>query len=127
LEPTAGGRSGTMAGGSLSMSGSFAGSPGPSSLRKGEEIADLIDVFSKVQYRAKEVGPRVRSCPHLLHVLSSEFVPLGIVTCFVFSSGGLCREAMPGAVRERLQVQCDPQHQRRGVRPLPPPDSLPGV
>ncbi|KAG7267241.1 hypothetical protein CRUP_025053, partial [Coryphaenoides rupestris] len=61
LEPTTGGGGGTMAGGSPSMSGSFAGSPGPSSLRKGEEIADLIDVFSKIQYRAKEVVPRVDS------------------------------------------------------------------
>ena len=27
--------------------------------RKSEEIADLIDLFSKMQYRAKEVNPRV--------------------------------------------------------------------
>lgn len=32
-----------------------------SSVRKSEEIADLIDLFSKMQYRAKEVSPRVRS------------------------------------------------------------------
>lgn len=29
------------------------------SVRKSEEIADLIDLFSKMQYRAKEVTPRV--------------------------------------------------------------------
>lgn len=31
------------------------------SLRRSEEIADLIDLFSKTQYRAKEVTPRVRA------------------------------------------------------------------
>ncbi|XP_041835739.1 myotubularin-related protein 14 isoform X2 [Melanotaenia boesemani] len=31
------------------------------SLRKGEEIAELIDLFSKTQYRAKEVSPRVEA------------------------------------------------------------------
>lgn len=40
------------AAGSLSLSG-IGG-------RKSEEIADLIDVFSKMQYRAKEVTPGVR-------------------------------------------------------------------
>lgn len=29
------------------------------SVRKSEDIADLIDLFSKMQYRAKEVTPRV--------------------------------------------------------------------
>uniref|UniRef100_A0AAY4E1M6 Myotubularin related protein 14 n=1 Tax=Denticeps clupeoides TaxID=299321 RepID=A0AAY4E1M6_9TELE len=29
--------------------------------RRSEEIAELIDLFSKTQYRAKEVGPRVRN------------------------------------------------------------------
>uniref|UniRef100_A0A8C5D076 Myotubularin related protein 14 n=1 Tax=Gadus morhua TaxID=8049 RepID=A0A8C5D076_GADMO len=29
------------------------------SIKKGEEIVDLIDLFSKIQYRAKEVSPRV--------------------------------------------------------------------
>ncbi|CAL8340908.1 unnamed protein product [Lota lota] len=43
--------------GSPSLSGSFT-SPGLS-IKKGEEIADLIDLFSKIQYRAKEVSPRV--------------------------------------------------------------------
>lgn len=41
----------------------MAGSPSTSlvgiSGRKGDEIADLIDLFSKTQYRAKEVSPRV--------------------------------------------------------------------
>uniref|UniRef100_A0A8C9ZJ95 Myotubularin related protein 14 n=1 Tax=Sander lucioperca TaxID=283035 RepID=A0A8C9ZJ95_SANLU len=31
------------------------------SVRKSEEIADLIDLFSKMQYRAKEVTPRVEA------------------------------------------------------------------
>uniref|UniRef100_A0A3Q1GX43 Uncharacterized protein n=1 Tax=Acanthochromis polyacanthus TaxID=80966 RepID=A0A3Q1GX43_9TELE len=31
------------------------------SVRKSEEIADLIDLFSKTQYRAKEVTPRVEA------------------------------------------------------------------
>uniref|UniRef100_A0A3Q3WTS1 Uncharacterized protein n=1 Tax=Mola mola TaxID=94237 RepID=A0A3Q3WTS1_MOLML len=39
------------------MSGGFAASG--LSVRKSEEIADLIDLFSKMQYRAKEVTPRV--------------------------------------------------------------------
>ncbi|CAL8335663.1 unnamed protein product [Merluccius merluccius] len=48
-----------MMAGSHSLSGSFA-APGIS-IKKGEEIADLIDLFSKIQYRAKEVSPRVDS------------------------------------------------------------------
>uniref|UniRef100_A0A3Q3WTS6 Uncharacterized protein n=1 Tax=Mola mola TaxID=94237 RepID=A0A3Q3WTS6_MOLML len=40
-----------------SESGGFAASG--LSVRKSEEIADLIDLFSKMQYRAKEVTPRV--------------------------------------------------------------------
>uniref|UniRef100_A0A8C5CME3 Myotubularin related protein 14 n=1 Tax=Gadus morhua TaxID=8049 RepID=A0A8C5CME3_GADMO len=43
--------------GSPSSSGSFT-SP-VLSIKKGEEIVDLIDLFSKIQYRAKEVSPRV--------------------------------------------------------------------
>ncbi|CAL8403487.1 unnamed protein product [Arctogadus glacialis] len=46
-----------MMAGSPSSSGSFT-SP-VLSIKKGEEIADLIDLFSKIQYRAKEVSPRV--------------------------------------------------------------------
>ncbi|XP_028263077.1 myotubularin-related protein 14 [Parambassis ranga] len=42
---------------SLSGASNFSG-PGLS-VRKGEEIADLIDLFSKTQYRAKEVTSRV--------------------------------------------------------------------
>lgn len=39
------------------------------SVRKSEEIAELIDVFSKTQYRAKEVTPRVRLLGTLFSVL----------------------------------------------------------
>uniref|UniRef100_A0A8C5BQN6 Myotubularin related protein 14 n=1 Tax=Gadus morhua TaxID=8049 RepID=A0A8C5BQN6_GADMO len=48
---------GRMMAGSPSSSGSFT-SP-VLSIKKGEEIVDLIDLFSKIQYRAKEVSPRV--------------------------------------------------------------------
>lgn len=52
IEHEAAGRGGVMmATGSLSASGATA--------RKSEDIADLIDLFSKTQYRAKEVTPRV--------------------------------------------------------------------
>lgn len=30
------------------------------SVRKSEEVTDLIDLFSKTQYRAKEATPQVR-------------------------------------------------------------------
>ncbi|KAM4588812.1 phosphatidylinositol-3,5-bisphosphate 3-phosphatase MTMR14 [Odontesthes bonariensis] len=42
-----------------SVAGSFVASG--LSVRKGEEIADLIDLFSKTQYRAKEVTSRVEA------------------------------------------------------------------
>ncbi|XP_034023230.1 myotubularin-related protein 14 [Thalassophryne amazonica] len=42
-----------------SATGGFSASGLP--LRKSEEIADLIDLFSKTQYRAKEVTPRVEA------------------------------------------------------------------
>lgn len=35
------------------------------SVRKSEEVTNLIDLFSKTQYRAKEVAPRVRLEGHL--------------------------------------------------------------
>lgn len=57
LEATASGRAAMMAT-SPSAAGGFTGSG--LSVRKSEEIADLIDLFSKMQYRAKEVTPRVR-------------------------------------------------------------------
>ncbi|KAG7493332.1 myotubularin-related protein 14 [Solea senegalensis] len=46
-----------MAASSCSPASGFTG-PGLS-VRRSEEIADLIDLFSKMQYRAKEVTPRV--------------------------------------------------------------------
>lgn len=52
IEHEATGRGAVMATGSLSASGATA--------RKSEDIADLIDLFSKNQYRAKEVTPQVR-------------------------------------------------------------------
>lgn len=50
---------GTMMAASPSAAGELK-APGLS-VRKSEEIADLIDLFSKNQYRAKEVTPRVSS------------------------------------------------------------------
>ncbi|XP_028970078.1 myotubularin-related protein 14 isoform X2 [Esox lucius] len=44
-----------------SVSGSLTASGLTLSGRKSEEIADLIDLFSKTQYRAKEVTPRVET------------------------------------------------------------------
>lgn len=66
LEATAAGR-GTMTDTHLPTAGGF---PAPGLLvRKSEEITDLIDLFSKTQYRAKEVTPRVevieKRCLHL--------------------------------------------------------------
>lgn len=56
LEATAAGR-GTMTDIHLPTAGGF---PAPGLLvRKSEEITDLIDLFSKTQYRAKEVTPQV--------------------------------------------------------------------
>uniref|UniRef100_A0AAQ5Y690 Myotubularin related protein 14 n=1 Tax=Amphiprion ocellaris TaxID=80972 RepID=A0AAQ5Y690_AMPOC len=49
---------GAMMAASPSAAGGFTASG--LSVRKSEEIADLIDLFSKTQYRAKEVTPRVR-------------------------------------------------------------------
>lgn len=57
LEASTAGR-GAMMSAPPSESGGFAASG--LSVRKSEEIADLIDLFSKMQYRAKEVTPRVR-------------------------------------------------------------------
>jgi len=56
LEATTAGRGAMMAASPTSASGYTA--PGLS-VRKSEEIADLIDLFSKMQYRAKEATPRV--------------------------------------------------------------------
>lgn len=56
LEATTAGR-GTMMAASPSVAAGFKASG--LSVRKSEEIVDLIDVFSKTQYRAKEVTPRV--------------------------------------------------------------------
>lgn len=56
IEPTAVGR-GAMMAASPSAAASLTASGLP--IRKSEEIADLIDLFSKTQYRAKEVTPRV--------------------------------------------------------------------
>lgn len=56
LEATAG--RGAMMAASPSVAGSLSASG--ISGRKSEEIADLIDLFAKMQYRAKEVTPRVR-------------------------------------------------------------------
>uniref|UniRef100_A0A669D302 Myotubularin related protein 14 n=1 Tax=Oreochromis niloticus TaxID=8128 RepID=A0A669D302_ORENI len=58
---------GTMTDTHLPTAGGF---PAPGLLvRKSEEITDLIDLFSKTQYRAKEVTPRVevieKRCLHL--------------------------------------------------------------
>lgn len=66
LEATAAGP-GTMTDMHLPTAGGF---PAPGLLvRKSEEITDLIDLFSKTQYRAKEVTPRVEAietrCLHL--------------------------------------------------------------
>lgn len=58
LEATVSGRGIMMAASPSSAAGGFT-APGLS-VRKSEEIADLIDLFSKTQYRAKEVTPRVR-------------------------------------------------------------------
>lgn len=57
LEAAAGGR-GAMMAASPTAAGGLAVSGLP--VRRSEEIADLIDLFSKMQYRAKEVTPRVR-------------------------------------------------------------------
>ena len=57
LEATTAGR-GAMMAASPSAAGGFTATG--LSVRKSEEIADLIDLFSKMQYRAKEVTPRVR-------------------------------------------------------------------
>lgn len=56
LEASTAARGATMAA-SLASAGGHA-APGLS-IRKSEEIADLIDLFSKMQYRAKEATPRV--------------------------------------------------------------------
>lgn len=57
LEAAAGGRGAMMATSPTAAGGlTVAGLP----VRKSEEIADLIELFSKMQYRAKEVTPRVR-------------------------------------------------------------------
>uniref|UniRef100_A0A4W6ECZ0 Myotubularin related protein 14 n=1 Tax=Lates calcarifer TaxID=8187 RepID=A0A4W6ECZ0_LATCA len=48
-----------MAASSSSAAGGFTASG--LSVRKSEEIADLIDLFSKTQYRAKEITPRVEA------------------------------------------------------------------
>ncbi|XP_068170838.1 myotubularin-related protein 14 [Antennarius striatus] len=48
-----------MAASSPSAAGGFTAAGPP--VRKGEEIVDLIDLFSKMQYRAKEVTPRVEA------------------------------------------------------------------
>uniref|UniRef100_A0AAQ6AAJ6 Myotubularin related protein 14 n=1 Tax=Amphiprion ocellaris TaxID=80972 RepID=A0AAQ6AAJ6_AMPOC len=50
---------GAMMAASPSAAGGFTASG--LSVRKSEEIADLIDLFSKTQYRAKEVTPRVEA------------------------------------------------------------------
>lgn len=55
LEHTAGGRSAAM----------MAASASGAAARKSEEIADLIDLFSKTQYRAKEITPRVEQIEKL--------------------------------------------------------------
>lgn len=57
IEPTVG--LGTMMSAFPSVSGSLTDSGLMISGRKTEEIADLIDLFSKTQYRAKEVSRRV--------------------------------------------------------------------
>lgn len=57
LEPATAAR-GRMMAASPSVAGGFKATTGLSA-RKGEEIVDLIDLFSKTQYRAKEVTPRV--------------------------------------------------------------------
>lgn len=56
IEHEAPGRGALMATGTASTAGATA--------RKSEDIADLIDLFSKTQYRAKEVTPRVRQTWH---------------------------------------------------------------
>lgn len=57
LEAAAGGRGAMMATSPTAVGGlTVAGLP----VRKSEDIADLIELFSKMQYRAKEVTPRVR-------------------------------------------------------------------
>uniref|UniRef100_A0A671TJ01 Myotubularin related protein 14 n=1 Tax=Sparus aurata TaxID=8175 RepID=A0A671TJ01_SPAAU len=44
------------------------------SARKSEEIADLIDLFSKMQYRAKEVTPRVEEIEkHCLELFARDY------------------------------------------------------
>lgn len=63
LEATTAGR-GVMMAASPSAAGGFTASG--LSARKSEEIADLIDLFSKMQYRAKEVTPRVRLDHHMV-------------------------------------------------------------
>uniref|UniRef100_A0A8P4KS40 Myotubularin related protein 14 n=1 Tax=Dicentrarchus labrax TaxID=13489 RepID=A0A8P4KS40_DICLA len=50
---------GAMMAASPSAAGGFTASG--LSVKKSEEIADLIDLFSKIQYRAKEVTPRVEA------------------------------------------------------------------
>lgn len=57
LEATTAGRR-TMMAASPSVAGGFTATN--VSARRSEEIADLIDLFSKTQYRAKEVTARVR-------------------------------------------------------------------
>lgn len=58
LEASTAGR-GAMTAAPPSAAGGF--NTSGASVRKSEEIADLIDLFSKMQYRAKEASPRVRS------------------------------------------------------------------
>ncbi|KAI3370490.1 hypothetical protein L3Q82_025251 [Scortum barcoo] len=58
LEATAAGRGAMMAASPSAVGGLTASGL---SVRKSEEIADLIDLFSKMQYRAKEVTPRVEA------------------------------------------------------------------
>lgn len=48
-------------------------------------------------------------------------------TCFCFPSGGGDREALSGAICQRLQIQRHPQSQWRSMWPLPSADSFPGV
>ncbi|KAJ7999608.1 hypothetical protein DPEC_G00196170 [Dallia pectoralis] len=59
IEPTVG--RGTVMAGFSSVSGSLTASGLTLSGRKSEEISDLINLFSKTQYRAKEVTPRVET------------------------------------------------------------------
>lgn len=73
LEAAAGGRGAMMATSPTAAGGlTVSGLP----VRRSEEIADLIELFSKMQYRAKEVTPRVR-----LEVVPSLAELIFIVMC----------------------------------------------